>query len=530
MDQHDNESGYTPTHLEDSQLETLNPELTEEPVLDEADFNTLSEKDQLDFFGDFDEESTSEIDNSKDVKKDLTDPSRKIDTPISGLQGTSEAVLKHLESIGFDEKRLEEEARNGNEQWVIALVRGIESTMSTSPVMTEVAKRDNSYWNANPTHEGMPITAARTKIGFSKQNNSLVQGTDALRIYDSFSSSGRTFEIPLWHSGIWLYIKRPTLAASIALDGKIATDKINIGRDTRGASFTNADFFISKNVLDLVMDHVYDHNVKAADLDTVRSLIDVRDLPSIAWGLALTEYPSGFPYEQPCVSNPDKCNHVTEEVINLNRIHRVDDNAFTDKQREFMSRRNHKRTIEEIVEYRKSTFLKDSTKKIDANVQIVIGCPTADENIASGYAWANEIKTATAKAFTMSITDDQRERFEINHSLATRLRNYAHWVRAIVLTDESGEHSNRVEDRETIYQLLNSMSSERVQRNAIIEAVKDYMVESLNVIVGTPNFQCPNCKSYMMDPKGPMRKIIPWDAMSVFFNLQQFKLQRNMSD
>lgn len=538
MDQDQNTGGYTPSSYNPEE-ETLGQDAapiadhTSEPMSDpdelsESELNSLETEDEDFFFGDS-FANDSEIDNSVEITRPL-DADKKIESPLSGLQGTSEYVRKHLDAIGFDEERLETEIKNGNQDWVVAIIRGIESTMSESETMTSVADRPGSYWNANPTHEGMPITAAKTRVAFSKQNNSLVQGSDALRLYDSFTSSGRTFEIPLWHSGIWIYIKRPNLAASLTLDSKIATDKINLGRDTRGASFSNSDFFISKNVLDLVMDHMYDHTVKGADKDTVRSLIDVRDLPTIAWGLALTEYPSGFPYEQPCVSNPDKCNHVTQEVINLHRIHRVDDNAFTDKQREYMSRRNVKRTIAEIEEYRKSTYPKDATKTINKNIKLVLSCPTADENIASGYAWANEIRTATTKAFTMSISDEQRTQYEINHSLATRLRTYSHWVKAIVMTDADGENTNRVEDRDTIYQLLNTMSSERQQRNLISDAIKDFMVESLNVLIGTPNFQCPSCNSYMMDPKGPMRKIIPWDAMSVFFSLQQFKLQRNMSD
>lgn len=511
----------------DNQNEFESDSKPEEPMWPADDVPEVEET--IDpFFGD--PEFT--LDDVTVVSAKVTKPYEgpEIESPLAILQGLHSHVRKHLEAEGITQEFIEQQIEQGNSNWVYAFIKAFESTTSDSDTMESIVTKPGTNWTTRPEHDGVPIGPSRTRTAFSKQNVSTVSGTDAIRLYDSFTSSGRTFEIPLWHSGIWLYIKRPTLAESMTLDSKITLDKINMGRNTRGASFSNDEFFIAKNVLDFAMDHCFDHSVKNATVDQVREMIDYRDIQSIAWGLALTEYPSGFPFEQVCTRDINKCSHTTSEIVNLAMVHRVNSNAFTAEQHAFMGGVGKKRTIEEVLKYRESTMADNRTFKVNENVSIVVTCPTAEESIASGYQWANEIRTATSKAFSTSIDDGNRKVFESNQALATRLRNYSHWISKIVMTNADDEATATVEDRESIHILLNKMSSDRKERIAIQTAVEEYIVRAVNVVIGTPNYKCPSCGSFMMDRSGPETVIIPWDALGVFFNLQQFKITRNMQD
>jgi len=491
------------------------------------------DEDEEEFKGGFKGDVDLDVDSVVVVPSDKvykSSPGRKkISNPISVTLADNLSIRKQLTDLGFDRERLEQELRSGDSEWISSIIRALESTTSTDETLLRAVLREESIWDTELEHEGVKLRGNRTKTSFSTSNLSVVSGNKATMLYDSLTTSGNTFEIPLWHSGIWLYVKRPTLLASLELDSKIANEKATIGRATRGASFSNDGFFISKHLVDFALAHTFDHNVKGADKDMLREMIDMRDIPSIAWGMALAEYPSGFPFEQVCTADINRCKHVTSDIVNLSKVHRPDHSMFNTEQRKFMSSRNRKRTIDELEKYRDSTMHGTKTVKITDFLTIVLKCPTVQEHIDAGYAWSTELEANTVNTFGTTISDGSRAAFENDQALATRLRNYAHWIDKIILNKDEDETSTVV-DEETIYVLLNKLSSDRRDRNKVKEAVDQYVVDNILVIIGTPNYKCENCGSHMMTRKGPESVIIPWDAVSVFFNLQQFKLQTNMGD
>lgn len=528
---------YEPEELQDKIEEVTQSESISELEIEESDdFDDFSDLDSLEndnweagFFGpsDFDLDDVTVVPNDNIVKSSKRPD---IANAISMALADRPTIRQHLEELGIDDAKLEQIAETGDARYVLSLISALEVTLNPNDTMSEITRRPGSIWDVAVDYEGMPLTANRKKATFGKGNLNNVSGNEALQLYDSFTSSGNTIEIPLWHSGIWIHVKRPTLSASLELDTKIATEKATMGRGTRGASYSNDSFYISKHVLDFAMNNMTYHTVKGASKEEVRGLIDHRDLDTIAWGLALAEYPTGFPFEQTCMANPDKCSHRTTEIINLGKVHRPDVSRFTEYHRKHMAGRNTRRTVDELDKYRKATVYGKRVNKITDNITVVLKNPTVQEHLTSGFAWAAEIEAATQTSLGLTISDGMRQDYDQAQALATRLRNYAHWIDKIVMTTEDGESSSTVSDEDSIYQLLNRMSSERKERNKVLTAIDEFIVENILVIIGTPNYACQSCGSWAMSSKGPETVIIPWDAMSVFFSLQQFKLTTNMRD
>ena len=497
---------------------------------------------------DFDDDISSDIDELEttgfmgDVDFDLddvtvvpTDKLRRTPTKrdyvaqaINVTLANNHTIRKQLDSMGFNDTRIEDEIKNGNEEWILSVVRAVEISLDPDNIAMRAATRPGSVWDTMVEHQGENIAAKRTKSSFSASGLSEPTANEAVMIYDSLSSSGSTFEIPLWHSGIWLYIKRPTLSDSIELDKQIANERSVLGRNTRGASFANDGLFISKHVVEFALKHTFDHNVKGGTKDILRSLILQPDIQTIAWALGLVEYPAGFPFDQACTANPSKCKHVTKEIVNLSKVHRPDTSRFDSEHRKFMAGHSTKRTIEDITKYQETLDIRNPVVKVNDYASIVMRIPTIENHLEAGYAWVNEIEANTVATFGITLEGNARATYEEDQAIATRLRNYAHWVDKIVL--KSGDVTTPVTDRTAIDKLLVKMSSDRREVNIIQNAIDEFMSANLLVVIGTPNYQCPSCNSYMMSRKGPESVIIPWDPVSIFFNLQQFKIERNMSE
>lgn len=520
-------------------------ETTDDVVNDEVDSDLTIPDEDTDGFDDI-SDSINELETQGFVGEADFDVDEVVVVPTTNLRKTpakrenlahainitladNQTIRRQLDSLGFDNKRIETEIKEGNAEWIISIIRAIENTLDADDITIRAATRAGSVWDTTVEYQGENLSAKRTKSSFSTTGLTSPTVNEAVMLYDSLSSSGSTFEIPLWHSGIWLYLKRPTLSDSIELDKKIANERSVLGRNSRGASFANDGFFISKHVLDFALAHTFDHNVKGGTKDTLKSLILQADIQSIAWGLGLIEYPSGFPFDQVCTSNPSKCKHVTKEIINLSKIHRPDTSRFDTEHRKFMAGHSTKRSIEDITKYQETLDMRNSVVKVNDYATIVLKMPSMADHLEAGYTWVSEIEAATVATFGITLEGNARATYEEDQAVATRLRNYAHWIEKIVLTGKD-ETTTPITERASIDKLLVKMSSDRKEADAIQDAIDEFMVANLLVIIGTPNYECPACNTFMMTRSGPESVIIPWDPVSIFFSLQQFKMERNMSE
>lgn len=61
-----------------------------------------------------------------------------------------------------------------------------------------------------------------------------------------------------------------------------------------GLIFSNQASYINRVLFDLVLDCIYETNIKDYENENLRELISINDLPILAWALAYSIFPNGY--------------------------------------------------------------------------------------------------------------------------------------------------------------------------------------------------------------------------------------------
>lgn len=375
---------------------------------------------------------------------------------------------------------------------------------------------------------GVPLTAQAPRLRSAENQN--LKGEKAVLRVTSHLGLGTIFQVPLWHSGLWVTFKPPTDSELIELNRLMISDKIKFGRYAYGMAFSNTTAYTVDRLVDFALAHVYETTAKTEDLpiEKLKSFISSQDIPSLLWGFTCTIYPRGFNYRRACVADPSKCNFVLEETLNLMKLQWTNINALTAWQKVFMSeRRSRSKDLASIKRY-KEELLKIKNHKLvihegqSNEFSMVIKTPTISEYIDSGHRWIGSIVDAVDKTLNLDISDVDRNAYIINHGQATAMRQYTHWVQSIEVD------TNIIDDKETVEQTLDSLSRDDEIMLAFTKGVTDYINHSTVSVIGIPVFDCPKCnqlqKSDMDFPHHT--NIIPLDVMQLFFGLLTQRLSK----
>ncbi len=333
---------------------------------------------------------------------------------------------------------------------------------------------------------------------------------------------GTVFMAPLWHSGFWMTLKTPGEGALLELYRTITAEKMTLGRSTYGFMFSNSTAYTSRILLDFVMAHMHESTFKEAEGEDVRSFIRVPDLPILIWAMACAVWPNGFQYQRACVTDPDKCKHVVSEKLNLSKLQWTDTTALTERQKTHMSSRTRKSVDSKSIERYVSEFIigQNTTIKINDKLSMVMRIPTAIEHIDAGYKWVNKIEETYAQA--MDQTPQQRDEFLVSQGKATAMRQYTHFVHAILSGDDE------FTEREIIESTLDDLTSDDTIRTTFLDKAREFLDGSVISMVAIPTYKCPACGGEQHADKERPRhpKLIPLDVTQTFFQLLVQKVRR----
>jgi hypothetical protein len=420
-------------------------------------------------------------------------------------------VLNELPNIDLTDNP---EAR----EWVEVLNQGLEMLPAQEMFKDTLSEADDGNFTQKPEYNGKLLIPGAPK--FEKLENSVLKGEKAvIRVLQTLGL-GSLFQVPLWHTGIWVTIKPPTEAEIIELNRQLINDKIQFGRSTYGLAFANTVAYTVDRLMDFIIDHIYNTTLKTESLtgDQLKKMISCQDFPILLWGIACTIYSSGFKYQRACITNPEKCNHILEETINVTKLLWVNIESLTDYQKEHMSfRQARTRTAEQIERYKDELkVVHNSRVKLDADkdIHMTIKSPSMAEYIEGGYAWISSIVDAVEKTISSDLPSDEKEALIIRYAQASRLRQYGHWVESIEV------ETNITGDQETINELLNVLSSDDQIFASMMGKIKAYINHSVTALVGIPSFDCPKCSEKQEDNVYPQfTNIIPLDVQQLFFGL-----------
>lgn len=389
---------------------------------------------------------------------------------------------------------------------------------------------EDSEWHQGIESEGAMLAGSHPK--FKAIENENVVGERGVLRFTEYMGLGTIFQAPLWHTGIWLTFKAPREADLLELQRQFVNDKIELGRESYGLIFSNTSSYVTDRLINFALDHLYVSTLVAEEStrEKLKAIISSQDIPAIMWGLACAIYPRGFQYQRACTTEPEKCNHVVEERLNLSKVLWVNKRALTPWQITHMSKRRAnsmdlasvKRYKDEMLKSQNRTIVlnKDSSKES----KLVLRIPNINEYIDSGNRWISEIISTVNRSLGSDVSDKERNDYVNKHGKISSMRQYLHWV------DSFEFGTLRADDRETLEKMFDVLSSDDIVRNEFMDSIQKYINETAITVVGIPVYDCPKCGK-SQELKLPLPKhvnIIPFDVFQTFFTLLVQKLERSM--
>jgi hypothetical protein len=397
-------------------------------------------------------------------------------------------------------------------------VRDGTSYLTSEEALVPTLEDTNAEFRQYIDHNNVNLLAQSPKLG--NLENANLKGERAILRFVNHLGLGTLFQVPLWHSGIWVTFKPPSESEIVDLNRVLMSDKINLGRATYGLLHSNLTVYTQNRLLDFVIAHVYELSTKSEDIniENLKDHIVPQDIGNLLWGFICTMYPKGYNYKTACTTDPQKCQFVLEETLNVSKLQWTNKNALTDWQKTHMVDRGQKRKDLESVNRYKEELSKASWSKLEINkdtdqaISITFKTPSVTEYISSGYKWVDDIVSNVESVLSSSANYDERNNLMISHAQASLMRQYGHFVKEI----EYG--SNVVTDKETVDSLLSILSSDDAVREQFHKGVMDYINSSTISLIGIPTFSCPKCGT---KNKGTSlnEHIIPLDVVSLFFGL-----------
>lgn len=406
-------------------------------------------------------------------------------------------------------------------KWVNALQLGVQTGLREDMMDKAVNKEGGHYTQGIEGNTGL-LGGAEPR--FKAVNNQSLQGETAVLRVLSHLGLGTMFQIPLWHTGIWITVRAPSESQLLELHRQYINDKVELGRNTYGLIFSNTTAYTVDRLVNFVIQNL--HSTTLKDAGDLREIISSHDIPALIWGLATAIYPRGFQYSRACTVDPAKCNHVIQERLNLSKIQWTNKRSLTEGQIAHMGNRKiASMSKESVLNYQKE-LLDCQSREVtvcedtDEAIKVTFKIPTVSQYVASGHRWISDIVTMVNKTFGMDANEDERNEYIVSQGQASSIRQYRHWISSIGIDD------NLIEGDEDIDTVLSQTSAADDFRNGVMEKLKTYIATSSISQIGIPTYKCPACGKDHESPLPQMTSIIPIDTIQVFFILLGQKIER----
>lgn len=418
-----------------------------------------------------------------------------------------------------------EKFTSDNERMFLAYLKSAAELYHEMRSFDKTLLRENSQWEQAIMSDIGPL--ALSKPNFGKSNNKNISGEKAILKMSSIMNLGQLMSVPLWHSGLWIKLKAPSDAALLALENRIAEEKVMLGRQTNGFVFSNSSAYIYDYLINLILSCVYDVSYVKQSVDDLKQIIKITDIPTLVWGFLCTIYPNGYPIAQPCINNIGKCNHIEHEMVSISKLMWLDKSSLTPAQIKHMTKRDVKMTEEEIKKYQDELQVGgDKLVSVNDNLSVKLSVPSIQDYISSGYNWVEGIERMVTQSFAVTKQGDERNEYIVAMSKTMALRQYAHWIKEINIYDDPSDPESvmYITDRDTLEESMDTLSKDIELGEVVMKKITEYIDGATMAVVGIPRYLCPVCNEDQGKFLPENRYIIPLDVVKVFFTLQNQRL------
>jgi hypothetical protein len=477
------------------------------------------------------EEANKPLEETKQKEVNILPPNFDLEGKYSvALEGELDADKENIilpsdtnDNVRERLTRVNQKVKDFNSNWLSTFQSSLESVAFDNAFVNTVNRPGSQFSqkldsSVGPLYMGM----AKAKVN---PNQKLTGESLRLMIRQDLNLGG-TYNVPLWHSGFWVRFKAPAESAILDLYRALTEEKISLGRATYGLIFSNNTSFSSAAMLNFCEDHILSTSLVIPEGESVKKYISVLDIPTVIWGMVCSIWSNGFQYSRACSAEPDKCNHVTHELLDPSKLLWVDKTRLTARQIAHMTKREKGSVTVESLNIYKDEFLNGQPKaiKFNDNLSFVIAIDSAQEHIDSGARWVSNIEETYPNV--MIRDEKERDDYLIKQAKATVMRQYTHFVKS--MTYMGVEYTNNEKDREDIEAAISDLSASDELRKIFQDEIKKYIDESTVSLIAIPTYKCPSCGKEQREAKDNerMQGLIPIEVMSNFFILAVQKIRR----
>lgn len=344
----------------------------------------------------------------------------------------------------------------------------------------------------------------------------------ALRAMAKIGKGGRV-SFPLLASGFWVEIDPPSEEQILELWGNLQDDKVELGRYTYGAIFSNTSFITEKRIFDLFLQliHASSINFKGYEDKDLSKLIRTNDLHIIKTALMAAMYPKGHHFETACVANPESCKATYEGIVDISSMMVFGDDRLTAKQRRYMANRTPTSvSVETILSYQKELEIdwKKTYRHDETDIEFTLGFPTVHDYFEEGDDWISEMNSMLEDSLGKDVESGARSRFLSDRSKATYLRQYGHYCKVI----DMGE-AGKVSKKDAIRITLGALSASDSFRAFYMESITSHLELTALSICALPNYTCKSCGEEQLDSEsehqGLYNYYLPIDPLRLFYTV-----------
>ena len=497
-------SNVTEVNLDEPVISDTTPLVTEEPIITDTSETTSTESNT-----DNTEEKTSKhkeykVKYSYSTKCNWNDNNVTLSLPSNTTNETKE-LLEKMPNIDLN--------TNDEENDWIETIRDSATNLTYDNQYEKTVNDPKADFSQEVDYKGSPISISKIKTNLK---NDKLTGERAIIAFNKSLGLGDLIHVPLFHSGFYVTLKTPTEIDMIRLNREIIEDKIQAGRATQGLAFSNMMSYTLNRVARFVIDHIYDTTLQVSALENkdILELIKCQDFNILVWGILVSMYPQGIQYKRACLSDPEKCNYVLKENLNLSKLLWTNVSVFSESHLAHMANKLHKTmTLDSVLNYQRTLPpISDKTITIDT-LKFTLQCPNFLDYVNSGDRWISNIVSMVDEVVSSTKDEKTRNALIEQKSQATRLRQISHWIKQIEFDEKI------VDDTETLEQLLDILSQDDEKSEKLFNEISSYIDESTVSLIGIPNYNCPSCGEVQQEDNGSVfGNIIPLDVVSIFFD------------
>lgn len=447
-----------------------------------------------------------------------------------GTEDDTGKITMGVETIALPAVRSDVERANLNHQsagdmegvdgqrW-LGVMTGGDGVRVHRNVLTEAVDRLNSNWLQGLKLETGRLSYFAPRIG--EKEGTKLTGQNALMRMRAIMGMGGLVTVPLYHSGFHITLKTPKDADYLTLREQNEMARVRLGRATFGMIYSSTSGYLVENIVQMIAEHTHSTTIK--DTDNILSKISVLDLPILIWGLACTIWPKGFQYARAIVTGEQSLEpKIITGMIDVAKLLWVDNSAFTERQKAQLSNRQLGQTTDDVLNLYREQFVSNAGAVVEFQegaIKLNLRVPSIADYIESTHNWIDSLAAIVDQTFTGDRTDHEgRSRSMMNHANLSRMRQYGHWVKSIVMNDVT------YDEQEEISNMLQVLSEDEQSREKYFSAVDAFINKATVAVIGIPETSGKTTNL----PAFP--RIIPIDVVGTFFTLLMYRLSRNLPD